>query len=536
MIKRILCFVASFMLFSVFTSNAKTVTSAANDSLLKQLDELIEMKEHLHTQKDAQLARYKRQLRIAISPDVKAVYHDSLFFGYLHYQADSALTYLRQKEIAVAKCADRSKDDSLIINKAEVLGVMGMYDDAMHLLKTVRVNDLDRQTLCYYYRVCRACYGWLADYSTDSEVKMNYLLKTQAYRDSILTIIPPGVERECVWAEKQCFDGKSDGVLQRLLMMCEQLPTTNSVEYIYLCYTIAEVYEMLGDTDREIYYLTLTAIGDMNASIREYASLQKLAQKMYECGDITRAYKYLTCSLEDAVACNARLRSIEVSQIYPIIEKKYKIAEKTERHNLRIMLVCVSLLSMLLLVAIFFLYRWMKKLSKTRQDLATAYSNLEAANQQLAQTGRIKEAYIARYLDRCVVYLDKLEAYRRSLAKLAMASRTDELYKAIKSEEFIAHERKEFYHEFDKSFLSLFPHFVDSFNELLQEDARLQPKSAEELTTELRIFALIRLGITDSSRIAHFLRYSLTTIYNYRSKLRNKAIDKDNFEQQILNL
>ena len=158
-------------------------------------------------------------------------------------------------------------------------------------------------------------------------------------------------------------------------------------------------------------------------------------------------------------------------------------------------------------------------------------------NDELEQTGKIKEVYIARYLDRCVIYLDKLELYRRSLAKMAMASRIDDLFKAIKSEQFIRDERKDFYNEFDKSFLELFPHFIPSFNKLLIEEGRIYPKSGELLTTELRIFALIRLGVTDSNKIAHFLGYSLATIYNYRSKIRNKAIgDKERFEHDVMNL
>ena len=219
------------------------------------------------------------------------------------------------------------------------------------------------------------------------------------------------------------------------------------------------------------------------------------------------------------------------------IDKAYKLKEEKERQISRTLLISVSLLSLFLLAAIFYLYRWMKKLSVMRRNLSLANQQMQEVNAELAQTGKIKEVYIARYLDRCVIYLDKLEFYRRSLAKLAMASRIDDLFKAIKSEQFIRDERKDFYNEFDKSFLELFPHFITSFNELLVEEGRIYPKSGELLTTELRIFALIRLGVTDSNRIAHFLGYSLATIYNYRSKMRNKAIgNKETFEQEVMNL
>ena len=139
-------------------------------------------------------------------------------------------------------------------------------------------------------------------------------------------------------------------------------------------------------------------------------------------------------------------------------------------------------------------------------------------------------------MDQCVAYLDKLESYRRSLAKLAMASRIDDLFKAIKSEQFIKDERKDFYHNFDRSFLELFPNFIVSFNDLLVEEGRIHPKSNELLTTELRIFALIRLGITDSTLIAGFLRYSITTIYTYRSKMKKKSLYKEDFEERVMKI
>jgi len=262
-----------------------------------------------------------------------------------------------------------------------------------------------------------------------------------------------------------------------------------------------------------------------------------LAYLLYDKGDVDRAYKYLNCSMDDAVACNARLRFSEVTELFPIVDKAYKLKEERGRTIRYGLLFFASFLSLALIVGVFWLYRWNKKLSVMRQNLSKTNDQLRLVNKELAQTGKVKEAYIAHYLDRCVAYLDKLESYRRSLAKLAMASRIDELFKAIKSEQFIKDERKEFYHNFDKTFLELFPHFIASFNDLLEEDGRVEPKSNELLSTELRIFALIRLGVTDSNAIAHFLGYSLATVYNYRSRAKNRAKgNKDTFEQDVMNI
>ena len=241
--------------------------------------------------------------------------------------------------------------------------------------------------------------------------------------------------------------------------------------------------------------------------------------------------------MEDAVAANARLRFLEVTQIYPIIDNAYQKKEAEKQNATRRLLIGISVLAFLLIIATFYLYYWMKKLSVMRRNLYKANKKLVEANRNLAQTGKIKEVYIAKYLDRCVVYLEKLEQYRRSLEKLAMASKIDQLFKAIRSEEFIRDERKLFYDEFDRSFLDLFPNFVEDFNNLLTDDGKIYPKKDEHLNTELRIFALIRLGVTDANRIAHFLGYSLATVYNYRSKIRNKTKgDKDRFEQNVMNL
>ena len=263
----------------------------------------------------------------------------------------------------------------------------------------------------------------------------------------------------------------------------------------------------------EIYYLAQTALIDLNASVREYAALQKLARLVYLQGDPERAYNYVSCSMKDAVACNARLRFLEVTEFYPIIDKAYSDKKAQEKRLERILTLSITGLAVCLILLVV------------------------ALNQQLQQTGKIKEVYIARYLDRCVSYLDKLEQYRRSLEKLAMASRIEDLFKAIRSADFLREERKNFYNEFDKSFLELFPNFIHDFNNLLNEDGKIEPKPGEILNTELRIFALIRLGVTDANRIAHFLGYSLATVYNYRSKIRNKAKgDKDNFEQEVMSL
>ena len=514
-----------FLLF-VYPLSLSAKHTDINKAALKKLDDIISKKETYQIRREKDITDLKVQLAHSTDPARKYELYASLFGAYLHYQADSALHYINREMEILPQLNRPELEYEIIINRATVMGVMGMYIEAMEQLEKIDPKKLSEWTLLSYYQTYRACYGWLADYTTNKTEKEKYLKKTDLYRDSIIAAMPPEENKTIVLAERCIVTGKADTAIGMLNDALKDMEDERQKVYIY--YTLSEAYSMKKDVEKEVYYLILTAIADLESSVREYASLQKLAHLMYELGDIDRAYKYLSCSMEDAVACNARLRFMEVTEFFPIIDKAYKLKEERERAVSRAMLISVSLLSLFLLIAIFYLYRWMKKISVMRRNLSLANKQMSAVNKELEQTGKIKEVYIARYLDRCVNYLDKLETYRRSLAKLAMSSRIDDLFKAIKSEQFIRDERNEFYNEFDKSFLKLFPHFITSFNNLLVEEARVYPKSDELLTTELRIFALIRLGVVDSNKIAHFLGYSLATIYNYRSRMRNKAAgDKD---------
>ena len=503
--------------------------------LLKELDAVVLRKDTYTLPKEKELSELRIRLKNAKGVRQKYDLCNKLFTEFLHYQADSALSYVEKKQELLPLLHDPLLEQELIINRAEVMGVMGMYSWAELLLSQVKPQTLTPELLGYYYRTVRANYGWFADYLVNKELKDTYLEKTHVYRDSIMLTTSPGIDYDIVAAEKLMVEGDIEQSLDILARLAANNPDLRQQAFIN--YTLAGVYGLKGDVDNQIRSLALTAIADLKFGTREYASLQKLAYLLYDKGDVDRAYKYLTCSMEDAVACNARLRFSEVTEFFPIVDKAYKIKEERGRTIRYGLLFFACFLSLVLIVCVCWLYRWNKKLSVMRQNLSATNERLRLVNKELIQTGKVKEAYIAHYLELCVAYLDKLEAYRRSLAKLAMASRIEDLFKAIKSEQFFKDERKDFYNTFDKTFLELFPHFIHSFNDLLVEEGKVYPKSNELLTTELRIFALIRLGITDSNAIAHFLSYSLATVYNYRSRMKNRAKgDKEMFEQEVMNI
>ena len=279
------------------------------------------------------------------------------------------------------------------------------------------------------------------------------------------------------------------------------------------------------------------AISDIRSAIKDHASLWMLAQLLYEDGDMERAYQYMRFSWNATKFYNARLRSWQSADVLSLIDKTYQAMIEKQNDRLQQNLLLITALLVLLIVALGYIYRQMKKLADARNHLQVANKQLNGLNEELRQmnsclsstnielseSNQIKEEYIARFIKLCSTYINRLDAYRRMVNKKVSAGQIAELLKITRSQDALDEELEELYANFDTAFLHLFPNFVGKFNDLLQENEQILPKKGELLNTELRIFALIRLGIEDSSQIAEFLRYSVNTIYNYRAKVRNKA-------------
>ena len=264
-----------------------------------------------------------------------------------------------------------------------------------------------------------------------------------------------------------------------------------------------------------------------------------------------RGNKYVQFVALNDAKCKAQLRVLEINEIYPLVNDMYLASIQKQKGHLRWSVIVISLLALMLLYAIFHMFKAMRKTAAARKEVEKANAmlrrlngELRSSNEELCEANRViaensylKEEYIGRYMDQCLAYIEKLDTYRKQLGKLVLAGKTDDIKKALKSTDIVDDELKSFYDNFDRTFLSLFPTFVDDFNSLLADGEAIHPKREGSLTTELRIFALIRLGISDSDKIAKFLHYSLTTIYNYRTKVRNKASgDRNELEAKVLKI
>lgn len=525
--------------------------SSRADSLLLKLDQAIEERPIYMEQKELKLVELKRLLHRQIPDEERFAILGTLLDEYRSFNTDSALHMAEEREQIAIRLGNREYIDNARMNKADVLGMTGMYKEVMDLMRNIHIDRLPVDIHPYYYHIYRTVYGLMADYAVTAYEKKLYTELTDKYRDSLLLVNKDNLLiHTLIQSDQYNVRNEYDKAIR---LLTDYLALQKDYEHdVAICaYTLSESYRLKGDKEKEKEYLIVSAMADMKTAVREYISLRKLAVLLYQEGDIERAYSYVKICMEDAAACNARLRKLEILEIFPIINDAYQQKTEKQQEQMKWALVSISLLSLFLLLAIFYVYKQMKKVAAARREVIDANkrlkelndelhlsnAQLKEANHSIAENSYLKEEYIGRYMDQCSVYLEKMDNYRRSLGKIAATGNVEELYKNIKSSKFIEGELKEFYTNFDNTFLQLFPTFVEDFNALLADDEQISLKAGERMNTELRIFALIRLGITDSVKIAQFLRYSVTTIYNYRTKVRNKAAgDRDLLEQEVMTI
>lgn len=505
--------------------------------LIDTLDVQISQRNMYLQQKEQGIASLRNQHLKAATYRERFYLLGQLLDEYDAYNTDSALAVCRLREEIAAKSKDTNLQLQAKLTTANTLSILGMYKEALEIADGINPNEVTEDLKRYYYHVYRATYGLMADYALRPEDKHRYFTLTDQYRDSLLTTYEDGtVSKAVVVCDQLNAHGHpQQGIDSLMPYMGAQMDSPRALGIP--SYTLSESYRMLGDTDNQMRQLLISAIGDMQSGTKEYISLRKLAILLYEQGDIDHAYQYLRLCMDDAVDCNARMRMLEVNQIFKAVNETYLGQIESQRSHLRWALVPACIFAALLAGALFWLFREMRTLSQARKELASANEQLIITNQALKESSSLKQEYIAQYMDQCSVYIDRLDHYRKSLAKIAKSGSIEELKKYNKSLGAVDEEIRSFYASFDETFLKMFPTFVEDFNALLQPDEQIQPKTPGQLNTELRIFALIRLGITDSAKIAQFLRYSVATIYTYRTRIRNKALgDRDRLEEAIMTI
>ena len=541
-----------FYLCLILILCVKVAKSDTLDSLLLVLDKNITSCKIYSDKKDIRIRTLKEKLHLnQLSNETTYHLQESLYKEYKSYICDSAIFYLNKNIELAQQINDSYKLNESIIKLSYLLSSSGMYMEAIDVLKMVNKSSLSKEQLMNYFIAYDHVYGELGYYTQNHKIGTHYTLRSKMYKDSIYQIASPDSEIYLSMEETRLRD---EGKLQEALAINDKRlsqVTINSPEYAALMYYRALIFREQKEQDNYIRCLSLSSIADIRSAIKDHASLWMLAQALLDRGDLERAYQYMNFSWTESKFYNARLRAWQSADDLSLIDDTYQLMLRQRNSELKIYILIVSLLSLLLFIALCYIYRQVKHLRTARQNLLKVNTQLEnlnkelqkinfslqTANKDLAESNQIKEVYIARFIKLCSTYVDHLDTYRRMVHKKVLTNQITELLHLTRSNSILEEALNELYENLDSAFLNLFPNFIEQFNSLLQENEQIRPKKNNTLNTELRIFALIRLGITDSSQIAEFLHYSVNTIYNYRAKVKNKArISREDFEEVIANI
>lgn len=535
------------MMFCVVVNNI-----AANntlDSLLLELDRTIANEQIYNEQKENYINNIRFKLTAAsLTHEDQYLLYQQLAKEYETYRCDTAIIYSRERLQLAEKTENRNWINESKFQLASVLAKACMFEKAMDILESINKEELNSQQLMTYYKTCLSTYVYLTEFYQYGFETAELTHKREVYRDSLLMVLAPDSPDYAIhYGTKYIESGETDRAEQLLLSYYPNLwPDTR--DFALFSSIIAYLYEHKGDVTKRKEYLAMSAIADIKAANKENISLRFLATLIYGEGDVKRANVYIKKSMDDANFYNGRLRNFQTSRIFPIINEAYQHERAVQEKKLTFLLIVASLLLLVLIAMFYFVMRQMRKLSRAKQEimrindqLNQLNSELQMVNETQKETNRslteanyIKEQLISSFLEICTEYIDKFEKFKIFVNRKIKTGQANDLLRITGNTDNAAQELKELYANFDKAFLAIYPDFVHEFNKLLRTEERYAERDDQTLNQELRIFALVRLGITDRNKIATFLHYTLRTVYNYRHKVKSKAINQeDDFEEQV---
>jgi hypothetical protein len=521
------------------------------DSLLLVLDKELKNRANYTQQRETKISFLKESLAESNSPQNRYSINYKLFEAYQPFVCDSAIRYLERNLELATDLGNMESYHETEIRLAHLLSSSGMYKEAVDILDEVPKDSLTENLQVQLYHAYDHVYGELAFYSRSELLKTNYNKIARQYKTKLLMMLDTKSDLYLSMLETNYRDsGNIDLALEINDRRMAQL-SPDDPGYAVVAFHRSLAYKQQNDPVLRKKYLTLSAIADTRSAIKDNASITLLANILFEEGDLKRAYNYIRYAMDDANFYNAKLRNVQISEIQPIIDRTYHLRNEHQKQQLRMFLGLSVLLFLFSILSLWIIYTQKRKLQKAHgkvqlyndqlqqlnHDLQDVNYRIKHVNSSLAEANHVKEEYIGLFLSICSTYIDKMEEMRKMVNREITKGRVAELLTYTKSGSFIDNELKEFYNNFDNTFLHLYPNFVKEFNNLLQPQERIELKPGEMLNTELRIFALIRLGIPDSSKIAGLLRYSVNTIYNYRAKIKSKSmVQRDDFEKLIMEI
>ena len=529
------------------------------DSLLEQQDLFVRVKEERIQQLKMQYSRVK---------DVKELYamNRMIYLEYRVYDADSALHYINKNIQLAQQTNNRTWEVVSLLEQSFVLTSSGLLTEALKAVSDIQPEELPQNLRSEYFgRLC-TLYSRLRDYSSEnSQLSEHYNNLQKAFRDSVYLTATPDELRYWNCRAWLYLGTPEIEPVKQAFEENKQTLSNDSRKYSIATYNLSAIYRSENNESKYLENLILSAMADIRSVNGDIGSLQEIAEYLFKHGEIDRAYNYILYCSQKAMLFHNRVRIVKMSHLQNQIYKAYQEQSRTQQKRLQASLIAVSFLFLVLIGAFLFIRKQMRrlkeanlkldstnqKLSVNMDALSTAHQRLEEVNMQLKdlntqlqevndqlrESNYVKEEYIGYVFNICSTYISKLEEFRKSINRKLKVGQIEDVKAMTDSSATASNELKEFYQNFDTIFLHLYPDFVGDFNALLLPEERIELKEGELLNTELRIHALIRLGITDSVKIADFLHCSAQTVYNNRLRTRNKSIiPKEDFINAVKKL
>lgn len=500
-----------------------------------ELETALKLRNQYSRQKETRIDSLKHLLYPNMNDDERFLLYNAIYEEYYTYRFDSAIYYVDREEEVAMKLSNPTYRNLSIIHRSILLATSGYFSESIQNLEQIDSRTLDNALRIEYYTAYEWAYSMWAEYSNDNIYAPRYYEKEMLYQDSLISVLPVGSPLHHYWKGENFYRHRRYAEAKNCYKKALEGLPVNVRLFAMATYGLALVYSRTNNWKESENYLIKAAISDQVCPLKENLALQELALYIFKNrdGEVSRANRYLNYSLEDAMYYNNRLRMLEIARKFPSIVLSYQKQNLIESQRLQWSLICISLLSIGLVVSLVYIYRQMNQLHKRKKILANMNCELQHLNKALVDTNHTREEYVSLFMDLCAAYIDKLKKYQDLVKRKVKAKQTDDLLRLVNATKLSEMDTREFFMNFDTAFLNLYPNFIKEFNSLLREGEEIIPKRGEILTTELRIFALIRMGIKDSSKIATLLFYSPQTIYNHRSVVKNKAKIRDNFEKQV---
>lgn len=512
-----ICLLLSFDVFALSTTNQQV-----NDAL-KLLDKEVAKHDIYISNRQAKIDSLNTMLSNSANKDSSLSIIMSIGDEYVAFNNDSTIFYYNKGLSQATALGNDSLASVFNIKRTTYLPLAGFISDAVNLFESIDTTSMGSKLKELYHESGKQMYSYISSfYSSYQPIKESWHNKSLKHHISLLSILDKNSKKHQLYLGEFYLNdkqySKSKAILNELINSSEE----HNNLFARATHTLATIADIQNNENERILNLALSSIADIRTATLEVASMQELGEELLNRGDINRAYRYSSIALANAVKCKATMRMIQTSEAMPVIEQAHTAETKAWNSLITYLNISIGILTLSLILVLIYLQRRMKRLNQLRE-------NLKHAN-------GIKEIYISQFLNLCSIYMDKLNQFSNIVNRKISTGKAEDLYKITKSGKFIEEQSKEFYDVFDNAFLNIYPNFIEKVNGLLSSDQQITLTEDEKLNTDLRILALMRLGIEDSSRIAQMLNYSVNTIYAYKNKLKNRAINREHFEENIMKI